>query len=131
MIVGFDFVFQSLKNSLSALIALGATRLELAATELEEERLRLADLALSACLALFFGGLAVILSLLFIIVLMWDVQRLLTIGLLAMMFMVLGGWCAWRWRDKARRKPRFMAATLAEFNLDVQALRRPAGVAHE
>lgn len=124
-------MLQSLKNSLSSLIDLGATRLELATTELEEERLRLADLALSACLALFFVGLAVILLLLFIIVSMWDVQRLWTIGLLALLFVGLGAWTTWRWRDKARRKPRFMAATLAEFSLDVQVLRRLGGNAHE
>lgn len=116
-------MFQSLKHTLSLLIDLGATRIELAATELEEERLRLADLALSACVALFCGALAIILALLFVIVAMWDVQRLLTIGTLAGLFTVLCAWTSWRWRGKARRKPRFMAATLAEIHLDLQTLR--------
>ncbi len=116
-------MFQSIKNVLSLLVDLGATRFELAATELEEERVRLAELALCAGLTLFLGGLAVVLCLLFVIVAMWDVQRLLTIGVLAGLFIVLCAWSTWRWRDKARRKPRFLAATLAEINLDLQALR--------
>ncbi len=118
-------MFEPIQNFFSTLLGLGVTRLELAFTELEEERIRLADMAVSACLAFFFMGLAVMLSLLFLIVFMWDTQRLLTIGLLALTFLTLGSWCIWSLRNKARRRPRFMSATLAEFRLDRELFQRP------
>lgn len=123
-------MFKPIQDFFSALLSLGATRLELAAIELEEERIRLTEIALSACLAFFFMGLAVILCLLFIIVLMWDVQRLLTIGLLGFTLLTLGLGCLWDCRNKARRKPRLMSATLAEFRLD-RALFQRSRSSHE
>lgn len=118
-------MLEPIKNFCSTLMRLGLTRLELAATELEEERARWADMALSACLAFFFMGLGVTLALVFIIVFMWDIHRLLTIGLLALTCLTLGGGCLWSLRHQARRKPRFMSATLAEFRLDRELFQGP------
>ena len=108
------------------LAEMAKTRLELAATEVEEERLRLADMALSACIALFMWAMAITLAVLFLIVLMWDVNRLATIGLLGLLFAALGGWMTLRLKAQSASRPPFLGATLTELKLDLEALRGPA-----
>ena len=116
-------MLQPLKNAATLLADMAKTRLELAATEIEEERLRLTDMAVSACIALFMWAMAVTLVVLFLIVLMWDVNRLATIGLLALLFLSLGVWTTLRLKAQSASKPRFLGATLAELKLDLEALR--------
>jgi uncharacterized membrane protein YqjE len=79
-------MFESVRQSAALLLAIGATRLELAATELEEERLRIVERLVLGATTLMLGGLAVTLCVLFVIVLMWDTHRLLTIGAMAGFF---------------------------------------------
>ncbi|MDH3209587.1 MAG: phage holin family protein [Burkholderiaceae bacterium] len=116
-------MFATIRSALQALLEVGATRLELITTEVEEERLRLADLLLMACVALFFLALGLMLTAAFLVVLFWDSHRLLTLGLLSAGFLGIGLFSGWCWRVKAASKPRFLAATLTELGRDVEALR--------
>ena len=116
-------MFESVRGALLALLEIGETRLELIATELEEERLRLADRIVTACAALFFFGLGLCLLAGFLVVLFWDSHRLLTLGILSAGCLGLGLLSAWSWRAKAANKPRFLAASLSQFHRDVDALR--------
>ncbi|MDH3460873.1 MAG: phage holin family protein [Burkholderiaceae bacterium] len=116
-------MFASIRSALQALLEVGATRLELITTEIEEERLRLADVLLMACVALFFLAIGLVLTAGFLVVLFWDSYRLLTLGLLAAGFLGIGLVSGWCWRVKAANKPRFLAATLTELSRDVEALR--------
>ncbi len=120
----------SARGVLGALVEIGQTRLQLAGTELEEERLRVAELLLLATAALFFLGLGIVLTTLLLVLLFWDGPRVLVLGGATALCLALGAGLAAAWRRKARGKPPLLAATLAELQRDRDALiGHPAGPA--
>lgn len=120
-------MFALLRSSVAALIDIGATRLELAATEYEEERLRLLQLLISTIATLLLLSMTVLLATTFVIVLMWDSHRLLAIGILVMAFALTTVASALGWRRRLSQQPAFMAATVAELQRDADALRPHRG----
>jgi len=116
-------MFASLRSSVATLIDIGATRLELAATEYEEERLRLLRLLISTVATLLLLSMTVLLATTFVIVLVWDSHRLLAIGILTVGFALAALVSAFGWRQRLSKKPAFMAATVAELQRDADALR--------
>lgn len=112
----------SMRVVAGAVVALAATRLELAATELEEERLHIAELLLWAALALFCLGVGTVFAGLLTVLLLWDGPREVALGALTAAFLAGGALAAGAWRHKAARKPRLLAATLAELRSDGAAL---------
>lgn len=116
-------MLKSLRSSLALLIDTGATRIELAATELEEERLRLVGLLISTLATMLLLGLTVMLLATFVIVLLWDTHRLLGIGGLAVASAVGTLLSARRWHERLVNRPPFMGATVAELQRDAQSLR--------
>ena len=109
---------------LGAVLEVGHTRLQLASTELEEERLRLAELLLLATMALFFIGIGIVLASMLVVLLLWDGPREVVLGILTAAFLVVGGVAALAWRRKARSKPPLLSATLQELRNDQAALQR-------
>ena len=120
-------MFALLRSSVAALIDIGATRLELAATEYEEERLRLLQLLISTIATLLLLSMTVLLATTFVIVLVWDSHRLLAIGILVMAFALATAASALGWRRRLSQQPAFMAATVAELQRDADALRPHRG----
>ncbi len=116
-------MLKSLRSSLALLIDTSATRIELAATELEEERLRLVGLLISTLATMLLLGLTVMLLATFVIVLLWDTHRLLGIGGLAVASAVGTLLSARRWYERLVNRPPFMGATVAELQRDAQSLR--------
>ena len=116
-------MFASLRKSVATLIDIGATRLELAATEYEEERLRLLRLLISTITTLLLLSMTVLMATTFVIVLMWDSHRLLTLGILGLAFALATVVSALGWRRRLSQQPVFMAATVAELQRDADALR--------
>lgn len=112
----------SARQVLGALIDIGQTRLQLAGTELEEERLRVAELLVLATAALFFLGIGIVLATLLLVLLFWDGPRVLALTLAAALFLALGAGLATAWRHKARHKPPLLATTIAELRRDRDAL---------
>lgn len=112
----------SARAVLVALLDIGQTRLQLAGTELEEERLRIAELLLFATASLFFLGIGIVLATLLLVLLFWDGPRVLVLALAAAGFLAIGAGLAAAWRRKARDKPPLLAATLAELQRDREAL---------
>ena len=112
----------SLKLVAGAVLALAATRLELASTELELERAHLTELVLWATLSLFCFGVGLVFAALLIVLLLWNGPRELALGALAALFVGTGALAAATWRRKARSKPRLLEATLAELRRDGAAL---------
>lgn len=112
----------SARAALAGLVEIGQTRLQLAATELEEERLRVAELLLYACAALFFLGLGLVLAALLLVLVFWDENRVLALTLETVLFLALGAGLAVAWRRKANAKPQLLATTLAELKRDRIAL---------
>lgn len=112
----------SARAVLAGLVEIGHTRLQLASTELEEERLRIAQLLLYATAALFFLGLGLVLFALWLVLLFWDSHRVLVLGVETILILSIGAALAGAWRHKARTKPRLLGATLAELQRDRQTL---------
>ena len=111
-------VLDSLRSLAATLIAVVQTRLELVATDIEEERAWIARMAILAALAGFCLALAVNLIVLFLVVLFWDANRLLAIGVLAGVFAAFAAGLAFAARSTAARRPRLFSATLAELRKD-------------
>jgi uncharacterized membrane protein YqjE len=105
-----------------ALLSFAETRTRLAATELEEQALRITEIVLWLAIALFFLGLALVFSALVVVLLFWDSNRLLATSLIAGLFIGVGivaGVVAWL---RMRERPKFLAATLAELHRDKERL---------
>lgn len=113
----------SLKRLTSSLLAILATRLELLANELQEERLRLTQLLLLGVFAAFCIGTGLILLNAFIVVLFWDEHRLVALGSLTLVYLVAGAAAATVLRARARAGTKLFAASLAELQKDRHALR--------
>lgn len=106
----------------ASLLEVGQTRLQLASTEIEEERLRLAELLLWATLALFFLGIGIVFAGLLLVLLVWDGPREWVLAAITALFGGIGVWACVVWRRKARAKPPLLAATIGELRRDRAAL---------
>lgn len=112
------------KEFVRTLIALAETRAQLAANELEEQTLRLLEIAVWAVVSMFFVGVATVFLGILIVLLAWDANRMLAAGLLAALFLGIGGFGALMARRLLRDRPKLFAATLAELKKDRQRIER-------
>jgi uncharacterized membrane protein YqjE len=113
-----ESLLESLRNLARTFLAIVQTRLEIFASEIDEQRALLARIAVLSAIAAFCLGLAVILLVLFAVVLFWDTNRLLAIGVLAGVFAVGGIAACVMLRAAIARRPKLLAATLAELRKD-------------
>ena len=112
----------SLRNLAATAVQILQTRLELFATEVEEERLRLAQLVFWAVIAIFLLVLGVLMLTLFVVMLFWDSHRVLVTGLLAAFYLMLAAGIGLAVRSKARAKSKLFSASLAELAKDHEQL---------
>jgi uncharacterized membrane protein YqjE len=99
------------------------TRLEILATEIEEERIRFAGLALVVAAIAFCVQMAVLLFVILMVVLLWESHRVVTLAALSGAFLV-GGVALYL---QLRTRPRMFASTLAELGKDDERLGRGGG----
>ena len=118
-------LLDSLRNLARTFLAIVHTRIEIFASELDEERTRLAQITLLAAVAAFCLGLAVILLVFFLVVLFWESDRLLAIGVLAGVFAAGGIAACLGLRAAISKRPKFLSATLAELRKDGTRLEGP------
>jgi uncharacterized membrane protein YqjE len=118
-------LLHSIKDLAQSLLGAARTRLEILATEIEEERLRLEQMLLVALGAVFCVGMGVVLSVFFVVVLFWDTHRLAAVGALAAGFLAVGVVLGLILRDRARSRPKLFAATRDELAKDQTILREP------
>lgn len=118
-------LLHSIKNLAQSLLGAARTRLEILATEIEEERVRLEQMLLYALGAVFCIGMGIVLSTFFVVVLFWDTHRLAAVGLLAAGFLAAGVALGLILRDKAKSRPKLFAATRGELAKDQAILREP------
>ena len=116
-------LLSSAREVLAVLLDIGQTRLQLASTELEQERLYLTRALMLAALALFFFGVSSLMASLWLVVLFWDTHRLAALGFVTCAYAAATVACAWSWRHQARRKPALLVNTIAELRRDADALR--------
>lgn len=115
-------LIDSLRDLARTFVALVETRIEIFASEIDEERTRLARVVVLAVVAAFCLGLAVVLLVLLVAVVFWDSNRLLAIGVIAAVF-ALGALAALvKLRAAAKQRPKFLSATLAELRKDEKEL---------
>src|ERR1035437_2501954 len=111
---GSTGLMESLERLAGTLLAIFQTRLELLSNEMEEERVRIEQMLLYGSVALFFFGLAIMLLTVFVVVVFWDSQRLLVLGVFAALYFV-AGLLVWNaLRRVAREKSKLFSASLAE-----------------
>jgi uncharacterized membrane protein YqjE len=115
-------LLESLRNLGKTFLAVLQTRLEIFASEIDEQGALLARIAVLAAVAALCLGLAVILVVLFVAVLFWDTNRLLAIGAMAGIFAAAGIIAGLMLRSVIARRPKLLAATLAELRKDKSKL---------
>lgn len=112
----------ALQQVLGSLLDIGRTRIELAAVELEEERLRLVTLWISATVTLFLGFVAVVLATALVVLLCEPGQRVAALGSLLAGFTVAALAAGWHWRRLARSRPALLQSTLEQLQQDRRSL---------
>ena len=112
----------SLRNLAATAVGILQTRLELLATEVEEERLRLLQIVFWAVIAVLFLVLGILMATLFFVVLLWDTHRVLVTGMLAALYLALGVVIGLAVRSRARAKSKLFSASLAELAKDREQL---------
>lgn len=124
---GAGRLLSSLQGLSATLVAILQTRLELLATEVEEEKHRLLAILGWGALAILMGTVASVFLAGFITVLFWESHPLLVLSLLTLAF---GGVCAAavrRVRSLMQTPGGMLAASLAELKADQEALLAAAG----
>jgi len=119
-----ESLLESLRGVAKTFIALVQTRIEIFASEVDEERARVGRILVLAVVALFCLGLALVLGVLLIVVIFWDNNRLLALGLLTGLFALGGVVSLFALRSAIRNRPKFLSATLAELRKDQKGLER-------
>lgn len=117
-------LLDSLRRLALTLIEILHTRVDIVATEFEEERERIRELVLYGLMALFFAGFGFLLLTLFLIVLFWDTHRLIAVGGFTMLYLGLGAFAAATLKRRLKTRPRLFATTLAELSKDRERLNR-------
>jgi uncharacterized membrane protein YqjE len=103
------------------------TRLDLAATELEEERLRLERYVLLGIATLFFLSLGMLLFTALVVVVVsafWKHAGPVMLGVFTVLYLGLGLWSAVTLNRLIKDRPKFLEATRAEIKRDKDRLAR-------
>jgi uncharacterized membrane protein YqjE len=114
----------SIRHFGATIVALVHTRIELVSTEVEEELQRGLIILLWMMLALLFGGLAIVMFAITLLIIFWDDHRVVVAVLITVTFVVTAGFMAYLAQAHIARKPRFMAATIEELKRDRAYLER-------
>jgi uncharacterized membrane protein YqjE len=115
-------MWASARRLLATLLEIGQVRLELLATELELEKLRLFDALLLAGVALLALAVGLLLLCFFIVAAVGEGYRLLALAVLAAVFIGGSVWGLRAARARLRSPGTLFDATAAEFARDRAAL---------
>lgn len=113
---------ESVRTLGATLVALLRVRVELIAIELREEVERRKHLLMLALLAALFLACALMLLAFFVVVFFWDTYRLTAIACVTLIYLGVGGWAFLRFRSFLAESPPAFAATLKEFENDLDML---------
>jgi uncharacterized membrane protein YqjE len=119
-------IAESVARLAASLLAVARTRLELAATEVEEETLRYFSYLILSLAALFCLGIAIVLGTILLVVLYWDSHRIAVLAALMAIFGIIGLAIGLHVRVKFLFRSRPLAHTLAELSRDSEMLQPPA-----
>lgn len=116
-------IIESTARLAATLTTLFHTRIELASVEVEEESLRIYFALLFSLIALFCGGMAILLLAILVLVLSWDSHPVAALAIMAGIFALAGIKLALSVRNSYRQKPRLLAYSLAELSKDIEHLK--------
>jgi len=115
----------SLRQMFGTVLEIIQTRIEIVANEFEEEREHLQSMVLQGLIAFLLFAVGLLLFTLFVILLFWEEQRLVVIGVFAGVYLFLGIFGILRVRANQKRRPRLLSTTLDELRQDRNDLRNP------
>lgn len=115
-------LMSSMQRLLGSLLSVLQTRIEIVATELEEERERVKELVLYGVFALVFISLGMITLTVFVALWLWESYGVHALGVIGVVLLGTGIAIALRARRNERARPRLFATTLAELRKDRQTL---------
>jgi uncharacterized membrane protein YqjE len=118
-------LLHSIKHLAQSLLGAAQTRLEILATEIEEERARLEQMLLVALAAAFCLIMGIVLCVALVVVYFWDTHRLLAVGMLAAAFLAAGAALGLILRSQVKTRPKPFAITRSELAKDRAMLQRP------
>ncbi|HEY9108935.1 MAG TPA: phage holin family protein [Roseateles sp.] len=107
-----------------SLLTLGRIRLELLAIEAQEEKERIAGLALWAVLAALLAGFGLLMLLLFTVVALWDSYRLLAIAGAAVVLLGAAAGAVAKLKALLAQPTTLFQSSISELREDADALRR-------
>ena len=116
-------LLRSLVRLAGTVLAAAETRVDLLATELEEDAARGLRLLGWAATALMTAILGVLMTGVTLIILFWDTHRLAVAVVVTLVFLLAAAVCAVAFRQCLREKPRVLDATRTELQKDLAALR--------
>lgn len=106
------------RAAVRALLGFAETRLRIAASELEEQGLRLAEIALWMLAAVFFVGVALVFASLLVVLAAPEGSQLLAAALLVAAYLAAGAVAVLVVRRRLAERPALFAATLTELARD-------------
>jgi uncharacterized membrane protein YqjE len=112
----------SAKTFVATLIAIIGTRLEIAAGELEEERLRLSGIVAYAALVFLFLALGLIFLSLLVVVVFWDEHRIGALTGIVIVYTLLAIIAGAQLRKQLSQKSRLFSITVDELRKDQERL---------
>lgn len=113
----------SLRDLIGTGIELLQVRIELLATEVQEEKARLIAVLAYGAAAVLLLGFGILFLAVFMTVLLWDSHRLLALGIFTAVFLLSGGAALFVARSNAQAGSRLFSASLEEFSRDKESLR--------
>lgn len=116
-------LLQSGQNLLAGLISLGRTRFELFSVELREELMRLTTALLGGLAVLVLAALGIAFGALALVLAVSEEHRLMTVCIIAAVFLASAVALAWSLWRLAAAKPRAFDSTLAELERDYEAIK--------
>jgi len=108
----------------TSLLTLGRIRLELLAIEAQEEKERIAGLALWAVLAALLAGFGLLMLLLLVVVALWDSYRLLAIAGAAVVLLGAAAGAVAKLKALLAQPTTLFQSSISELREDADALRR-------
>ena len=114
----------SVRELARTLLSIVETRARLAANELEEQAVRMVEIAMWFALAILFLSVALVFVSVLVLLAFWDSNRMFAAGLLAVLYLGTGGACALVARGRLRERPHLFSATIGELGKDLEHLDR-------
>lgn len=119
-------LYASLRRLLGSVFDIVVVRIELAAVELEEEKLRLFDALLRALLGLLLLGIAMVLLVCLVVLVVAETWRVPVVAGLAALFVAAGLWALLASRQRLRSPGGLFSGSRGELQADRDALRGAA-----